>query len=130
MAAGILLTLMGFCPKLMAVIASVPGAVISGVFLVICQILIANGLKIVAREKMDQKKLLVIGLSIVFTVSSMVISSDVMGMFPSVVQYFLSSGTAVGGITAVVLNLIIPGSNIRETGQNTVKKIEKGVAAS
>ena len=114
----------------MAVIASVPGAVISGVFLVICQILIANGLKIVAREKMDQKKLLVIGLSIVFTVSSMVISSDVMGMFPSVVQYFLSSGTAVGGITAVVLNLIIPGSNIRETGQNTVKKIEKGVAAS
>lgn len=120
MTAGILLALMGLCPKLMAVIASVPGAVISGVFLVICQILIANGLKIVAREKIDQKKLLVIGLSIVFTVSSMVISSDVMDMFPSVVQYFLSSGTAVGGITAVILNLIIPEVNneIEEKGVN------------
>lgn len=108
MTAGAILALMGFCPKLMAIIASVPGSVISGIFLVICQILIANGLKIVSREQMSQKKILVIGLSIVFTVSSMVISSDVMALFPATIQYFLSSGTAVGGITAVILNLILP----------------------
>lgn len=92
----------------MAVIASVPGCVISGVFLVICQILIANGLKIVMKEEMSQKRILVIGLSIVFTVSSMVISADAMASFPTVVQYFLSSGTAVGGLSAVLLNLILP----------------------
>ena len=105
---GILLSLMGLCPKLMAVIASVPGCVISGVFLVICQILIANGLKIVMKEEMSQKRILVIGLSIVFTVSSMVISADAMASFPTVVQYFLSSGTAVGGLSAVLLNLLLP----------------------
>ena len=72
---------------------------------------------------MTQKKILVIGLSVVFTVSSMVISSDVMAMFPSTVQYFLSSGTAVGGITAVILNLVLP-----EESAEKVKKSEGVVA--
>ena len=72
---------------------------------------------------MTQKKILVIGLSIVFTVSSMVISSDVMAMFASTVQYFLSSGTAVGGITAVILNLVLP-----EESTEKVKKSEGVVA--
>ncbi|OZG66561.1 hypothetical protein [Bifidobacterium eulemuris] len=36
------------------------------------------------------------------------ISSDVLQMFPDWVQYFLSSGTAVGALTAVVLNLLLP----------------------
>lgn len=125
MTAGVILAIMGFCPKLMAVIASVPGSVISGIFIVICQILIANGLKIVSRETLTQKKILVIGLSIVFAVASLVISSDVMAAFPSVIQYFLSSGTAVGGFTAVVLNLILP----EQPAENAAPESKKEVIA-
>ena len=38
----------------------------------------------------------------------MSISSDVISQFPVIIQYFVSSGTAVGAFTAVLLNLLLP----------------------
>ena len=81
---------------------------INGVFLIICQILIINGFKVVRQQRIDSRNGIVIGLSLAVTIGSMGISSDVTAMFPDFVQYFLSSGTAVGALTAVILNLILP----------------------
>lgn len=105
---GGLLMVLGLCPKIMAVLACIPGAVINGVFLIICQILIINGFKVVRQQRIDSRNGIVIGLSLAVTIGSMGISSDVTAMFPDFVQYFLSSGTAVGALTAVILNLILP----------------------
>ena len=100
--------ILGLCPKVMAVLACIPGAVINGVFLIICQILIINGFKVVRQQRIDSRNGIVIGLSLAVTIGSMGISSDVTAMFPDFVQYFLSSGTAVGALTAVILNLVLP----------------------
>ncbi|MDN0056284.1 uracil-xanthine permease family protein [Collinsella ihumii] len=108
MVAGVILVILGMCPKLMAVISSVPEAAICGVLVVVCQILVVNGLRIIINSKLDQKKMLVIGLSLIFTVASLVLSADVKAEFPVMIQYLVSSGTAVGGIIAVVLNLLLP----------------------
>ena len=105
---GGLLMVLGLCPKVMAVLACIPGAVINGVFLIICQILIINGFKVVRQQRIDSRNGIVIGLSLAVTIGSMGISSDVTAMFPDFVQYFLSSGTAVGALTAVILNLVLP----------------------
>jgi NCS2 family nucleobase:cation symporter-2 len=110
MAAGIFLILLGLCPKIMAVIASIPGSVINGIFLIICQILIANGFKVLSKENIDAKKLMVIGLSVAAAVGSMSISADALAGLPEVVQYYFGSGTAVGASIAVILNLILPNS--------------------
>ena len=107
-ACGGLLILLGLCPKIMAVLASIPGPVISGVLLIICQILVVNGLKVVRQQTIDSRSGIIIGLSIVLTIGSMSIPSDVIAMFPTYVQYFLASGTAVGALSAVVLNLVLP----------------------
>ena len=108
MAVAAVLVVLGMCPKLMAVISSVPEAAICGVLLVVCQILVVNGLRIIINSQLDQKKMLVIGLSLIFTVGSLVLSADVKAEFPVMLQYLVSSGTAVGGIIAVVLNLLLP----------------------
>ena len=108
MVAGVILVVLGMCPKLMAVISSVPEAAICGVLLVVCQILVVNGLRIIIGSQLDQKKMMVIGLSLIFTLASLVLSADVKAAFPVFLQYLVSSGTAVGGIIAVVLNLLLP----------------------
>ena len=108
MLAGVILTLLGMCPKLMAIIASVPEPAICGVLLIVCQILICNGLKIVASSELDQKKLMVVGISLVLTIASLVLDADTKAALPTFIQYLVSSGTAVGGIVAVALNLLLP----------------------
>ena len=108
MVAGVILVVLGMCPKLMAVISSVPEAAICGVLLVVCQILVVNGLRIIIGSQLDQKKMMVIGLSLIFTLASLVLSADVKAAFPVFLQYLVSSGTAVGGIIAVALNLLLP----------------------
>lgn len=115
---GGLLMVLGLCPKIMAVLACIPGAVINGVFLIICQILIINGFKVVRQQRIDSRNGIVIGLSLAVTIGSMGISSDVLAMFPDFVQYFLSSGTAVGALVAVILNLALPSA---EKIDNTLK---------
>ena len=52
--------------------------------------------------------MMVIGLSLIFTLASLVLSADVKAAFPVFLQYLVSSGTAVGGIIAVALNLLLP----------------------
>jgi xanthine/uracil permease len=90
------------------VIACIPASVINGVFLVVCQILVANGFKIVQKETISARNSIIMGLSVAITVGSMSISSDVISQFPVIIQYFVSSGTAVGAFTAVLLNLLLP----------------------
>lgn len=118
---GGLLMILGLCPKIMAVLACIPGAVINGVFLIICQILIINGFKVVRQQRIDSRNGIVIGLSLAVTIGSMGISSEVTAMFPDFVQYFLSSGTAVGALTAVILNLVLPSAG--ETANESVPAV-------
>jgi NCS2 family nucleobase:cation symporter-2 len=117
-AAGVFLILLGLCPKIMAILASIPGPVISGVFLIICQILIVNGFNVLRREPLDTKKLIVMGLSVAATVGSGSIPSESVAEFPELVQYYLTSGgTAVGASVAVVLNLVLPSTIGKKNGQ-------------
>lgn len=108
--AGVLLILLGLSPKIMAVLSSIPGAVVSGVFLVICQILIVNGFRVVRKDGLDSRKAITVGMSVAAAVGVAGIAPEAREQFPLFVQYFLSSGIAVGALTAVILNLILPKS--------------------
>ena len=107
-AGGMILMVLGVCPKLMTIISCIPTPVVNGVFAVVCILLISNGIKIIQSEPLDERSSLIVGISVVAAVATIVIPSDVMNAMPQFLNYFMSSGTAVGATIAVVLQLCLP----------------------
>lgn len=108
MTSGIILIILGLVPKFMSIIACIPTPVVNGVFAVVCIILISNGIKIIQNEALNERTSLVVGISVLVTVGTLIIPSEIVNMLPNVVTYFISSATAVGATTAVLLNLFLP----------------------
>ncbi|WP_137653214.1 uracil-xanthine permease family protein [Bifidobacterium moukalabense] len=107
-AGGVILVALGFCPKLMAVITSLPTPVINGVFAMVCMTLISNGVKMIKNTVMDDRATMILGVSVMCGVSTMILPDEVVQAAPQFVQYFLSSGIAVGGTVAILMQLLLP----------------------
>lgn len=107
-AGGAILVLLGFCPKLMTLITSLPTPVINGVFAMVCMTLISNGVKMIKDTVMDDRATMILGVSVMCGVSTMILPDEVVQAAPQFIQYFLSSGIAVGGTVAILLQLFLP----------------------
>lgn len=107
-AAGIILVALGLIPKLSAVITCIPEPVINGIFGIVCVAIVMNGLKVIQNILIDDRTMVVIGIPILLTVGTMVLPKEILYSVPDFANYILSSGTAVGAIAAVILNLVIP----------------------
>lgn len=53
----------------------------------------------------------IIGMPILMAITAIVMPTAMLNSLPSLASYLFASGTAVGAITAVVLNLVIPPVN-------------------
>ncbi|RHW41438.1 purine permease [Neobacillus notoginsengisoli] len=107
-AAGIILVALGLVPKLSAVITCVPQPVIQGIFGVVCVAIVMNGLKVIQPIEIDDRNMIVIGVPILLTIGTTVLPKEILYSVPDFANYILSSGTAVGAIAVLILNLIVP----------------------
>ncbi|AST90177.1 uracil-xanthine permease family protein [Sutcliffiella cohnii] len=108
LAAGGILVLLGLLPKLSALITCVPAPVINGIFGVVCITIAMNGFKVIQHVVLDDRNMIVIGLPILLTIGVTVMPSEILYSMPDLANYVLSSGTAVGALAVLILNLIIP----------------------
>ena len=93
---------------LIAIITSLPTPVINGVFAMVAMTLIANGIKMVKDTVLDDRATLILGVAVMCGASTMILPDDVVSAAPQFVQFFLSSGIAVGGTAAILLQLLLP----------------------
>jgi Xanthine/uracil permeases len=108
MAGGIILLALGLIPKLSVLITCIPEPVINGIFAIVCVAILMNGMKVIQPLKIDDRNMMIVGIPIALTLGLTVFPKDVLNTLPDIVNYILSSGTAVGAIAALVLNLVIP----------------------
>ncbi|WP_269085396.1 solute carrier family 23 protein [Bifidobacterium longum] len=107
-AGGAILVALGFCPKLMAIITSLPTPVINGIFAMVAMTLISNGVKMVKDTVLNDRATLILGVSVMCGVSTIILPDNVVSAAPQFVQFFLASGIAVGGTVAILLQLLLP----------------------
>ena len=107
-AAGIFLVLFGLVGKLSAIIASIPGPVIGGVFGVLCVVIAMNGFRVVRGSALNERNMLVIGLPILMALFATLAPPDFVKSLPEFVQYLLGSSIAFGAVWAIVLHQILP----------------------
>jgi xanthine permease len=120
-AAGFILVALGLIPKLSAVITCIPEPVINGIFGVVCVAIVMNGFKVIQKVEINDRNMMVIGVPILLTVGTVVLPKDILYSVPDFANYILSSGTAVGAIATLILNLIIP----QEKSDSQVSRQEK-----
>jgi xanthine permease len=106
--AGVFLVALGFVPKVAEVVAAMPNAVLGGAAVVMFGMIFSIGLRIVSRgAELTRRNLTIIATSVVLGVG-VEVQSDALGNLPSDIQILATSGIIVGGVTALVLNAVLP----------------------
>ncbi|SEP26105.1 nucleobase:cation symporter-2, NCS2 family [Halogranum amylolyticum] len=105
---GAMLVVLGFVPKVAAVIAAMPNPVLGGAAIVLFGMIFSVGIRIVTRGvTLTQRNLTIIATSIVLGVG-VEVRPDVLSSLPDEVRLLAGSGLIAGGVTAVVLNVVLP----------------------
>ena len=103
---GGFLILLAFCPKISAVVGAMPGPVAGAFVMMIIVLLFAHGVRLLNEDGLGFEVGLAVclGFWVGFGFQQGALFNE---MLPSWAQLFLSNGTTSGGITAIVLMLVI-----------------------
>ncbi len=106
--AGMMLVALGVVPKVAALFASIPPAVIGGGGLIMFSMIFASGLAIIHRNvPMNRRTMVILAVAIGLGLG-VELRPDVLQHFPESVRTFFGTGLVTGGLAALVLNLIFP----------------------
>ncbi|MDU5690828.1 MAG: xanthine/proton symporter XanP [Citrobacter freundii] len=104
---ALMLIALGLFPAVSGFVQHIPEPVLGGATLVMFGTIAASGVRIVSREPLNRRAILIIALSLAVGLG---VSQQplILQFAPDWVKNLLSSGIAAGGITAIVLNLVFP----------------------
>lgn len=110
LAVGGWFVIFGCSSKLAALIASIPTAVIGGVFCIVCGIIAINGIQVMKNQHIGEKEMYTISIPMIITLALVLIPKDYLYSLPNFVQYLLGSPILAAALAAILLNKFLPGS--------------------
>lgn len=102
-----ILVILGLFPVIGGVLQQMPKPVLGGATLIMFGTVAAAGIKILANEKLDRRKLLIIAVSF-GTGLGVAMVPDALKQMPQLVQNILGSSVTTGGLAAILLSLFLP----------------------
>jgi len=104
--AGVILIFMGLFPKLGGIIAAMPESVIGGAAIIMFGLITSAGIKLIARSEMNQRNLLILGLSLSFGIGMSLLPQFVAHIpdFGISLKLLLTTGLIPAGMLAFILN--------------------------
>ena len=105
--AGGILIFFGLVPGVGQWLASVPQPVMSGLTILLFGLIATAGIRILVRTPLDNRSLTILAVSLGIGV---IVGFDatILAPLPDGIERIFSSGITCGGVTAIVLNLVIP----------------------
>ncbi len=112
--AGIIIIVLSFCPKLMFLIASIPGAIMWGVLGAMAIMVLMSGFRSMSHIELSDRNILIIGVPIFVTICVSLLPMNIVHAMPPLLSFLFSSSITVGALVAVVVNLVLPGAQKQE----------------
>ncbi len=106
--AGCIIIVLSFCPKLMFLIASIPGAIMWGVLGAMAIMVLMSGFRSMNHIELTDRNILIIGVPIFVTICVSLLPMNVVHAMPPLLSFLFSSSITVGALVAVVVNLVLP----------------------
>ena len=104
--AGIILVILGFLPKVSAIVNGIPQPVLGGVGIVMFGTVAAAGIKTLSKVKINERNLLIIATSIGLGLG-VTFRPEFISQLPEGLKMIFSSGISTGTIVALLLNIIL-----------------------
>ncbi|SHI15994.1 Xanthine permease XanP [Vibrio aerogenes CECT 7868] len=102
-----MLVLLGLFPGVAAFVQQIPEPVLGGATIVMFGTIAAAGVRIISRVELDRRAILIMALS--FSMGLGIAQKpEILQFMPEFIKNIFSSGIAAGGITAILLNLVLP----------------------
>lgn len=102
-----ILIILGLFPKIAALIQAMPEPVLGGAAMIMFGSVAASGINILSAITLDRRALLIIAIALSVGVGVPQVPAFVSHL-PVFVADIMKSGLAAGGITAIILNLLLP----------------------
>ena len=104
--AGILLVILGFLPKVAAIITGIPNPVLGGVGIMMFGTVAAAGIRTLSNIKLTERNLLIIAISMGLGLG-VTFRPDVIHNLTEAIRMIFSSGISTGTIAALILNAVL-----------------------
>ncbi|EKO3686065.1 uracil-xanthine permease [Vibrio metschnikovii] len=114
-----ILMLLGLFPGVASFVQLIPEPVLGGATIVMFGTIAAAGVRIISRVELDRRAILIMALS--FSMGLGIAQKpEILQFMPEIIKSIFSSGVAAGGITAILLNLLLPEHSTRQESETTV----------
>ncbi len=123
--AGVILVILGLCPKVGAVIASIPGPIVGGLLVVTVAMLAMQAIRVLGNMPHTNANMFAAGIGIVVGVGVTALPHDFIMTLPVVVRPFISTGIVMGFLVAAVLHIIF--NLVLNAGEIEMKSIKPPV---
>ncbi|UHQ96182.1 uracil-xanthine permease family protein [Natrinema halophilum] len=105
---GAVLLVLGFIPKVSAVVATIPSAVLGGAVIVMFGMVMASGLRLIfLNERMNRRNMVIIAVSIGLGLG-VEVRAEIFEAMPTGVRIFFGNAIIMTAICAVLLNTLVP----------------------
>ncbi|MFI6427937.1 nucleobase:cation symporter-2 family protein [Promicromonospora sp. NPDC050880] len=111
-AAGAILVVLGLVPKVGAVVGGVPSAVLGGAGIALFGMVAASGIRSLAKVTFTSRNILVVALSLGVALLPTV-RPEIYANLPEWFRLIFDSGISAGAISAILLNLLLNGDQVR-----------------
>lgn len=102
-----MLVILGLLPGVATLVQLIPEPVLGGATIVMFGTIAASGIRIISRCELNRRAILIMALS--FSMGLGIAQKpEILQFMPEWVKNILSSGMAAGGLTAIILNLVLP----------------------
>ncbi|HAS0794690.1 MULTISPECIES: uracil-xanthine permease family protein [Enterobacteriaceae] len=109
--AGVVLIALGLIPKFSALVAGMPAPVLGGASLIMFGSIVGSGVaQIKDSGPFDQRAAMVFSTSLALGLGFGLAPKDAFDAFSPSLAVLLESGVAIGGMAAIILNLVLPRS--------------------
>ncbi|MCH4163682.1 MAG: purine/pyrimidine permease, partial [Lentilactobacillus diolivorans] len=108
-----MLMILGLIPKFGAIATLIPSSVLGGAMLVMFGMVGAQGIKMLSKVELNNKNLLIIAISVGLGIG-VTTQPSLFQYLPASVQVIMSNGMVVGSFTAVILNILLNHTGLRE----------------
>lgn len=120
------LVVAAFCPKLSALLSTIPNCVIGGATIVVFSMIALSGMSLVARSRFTSRSMLLCGTSLALGLGISFAKDTLAGAGEYVQMFFGESSIILVAGTALILNILLPKDEVdKEVEQEMLDEISK-----
>lgn len=120
------LVVAAFCPKLSALLSTIPNCVIGGATIVVFSMIALSGMNLVARSRFTSRSMLLCGTSLALGLGISFAKDTLAGAGEYVQMFFGESSIILVAGTALILNILLPKDEVdKEVEQEMLDEISK-----